>query len=173
MDKENLAKYEQVLSEMKRFERKMKNLRDEEKEIKCPFCLIDFKLRNWGLKIHIIQNHGDIYAKIKAEKTKTSLQCQICQRVFQEKRFLAVHTKEKHGEIFNSSCNHTTLCNCDKNENTIEKEVLKESFQCDICEREYSQKSILERHIKTTHETQEFQCNICDMTFPYQHHLKV
>ena len=98
----------------------------------CPFCHINFKIKNWGLKTHIVRKHGDIYAKIKAEKT--GFKCQICQRTFQEKWFLAAHTKEKHSEIFSSNCNHTTLCNCETNEEEI---VKKESFLCEICEKEF------------------------------------
>ena len=49
----------------------------------------------------------------------------------------------------------------------------KKPFQCDICQKSFTQKASMTTHILTIHEGKKpHQCEICDERFTMKHHMK-
>lgn len=72
-------------------------------------------------------------------QTKFDLRCHQCKFVFRDHTSLDLHVKKQHSE---------------------------RPFQCDKCERSYTQKNNLNRHKQNHHENPgSFICGICDKAF--------
>ena len=119
-----------------------KSLIEIQKPFQCELCLIRFK-QETSLNCHIASVH---------EGKKPFLQCEYCNMKFTSKRF----TDQKWSLMRHIASVHDG----------------KKRFECDICNKQYTNKVGLEAHISTDHVGEKpFQCSSCDAKYAYKAHL--
>lgn len=92
--------------------------------------------------------------------------CSLCPQSFKQKSDLTAHIKKRHEDNENREmcyiCGKLVLLGC----LTIHLEIHKErSFKCIECNKLYSSKLILSRHVKLKHnnfESEKYYCDICN-----------
>ena len=95
------------------------------------------------------------------ENMQTSLtdcqyRCNICSQCFEQPQFLSRHVKVEHERIY------------------IEKEnCVGESskFQCQYCEKSYTNKPNLIRHVNGSHSNRQYSCELCLKVFSRSDHF--
>ena len=158
------------------------------KEFICDYCLTSFDNEH-KYKAHLKKNHQP-----------KSLSCKYCNKKFKSEDTLKTHKEVSHpesvikitwmmnGEEVNCNNNNNSSSNENKNLITIPKltvnnaksfistivmelvESVIKRVKCNLCEKSYTNKSHLTRHMKSCHSNKP-TCEICVKPFSYKHTL--
>ena len=112
----------------------------------CQECILESVVLN---TLTALNNHKKMHQK--------PVNCQYCDR-----SFISQRSAEKHAEIYHLDADRSQR---------IESEI----FECDCCEKTYSLKSSLRRHMKNHQEKgrSSHQCTKCDKAYLSLHALKI
>ena len=141
------------------------------KEYKCDLCNKEFS-QNHSLKIHVQSVHEGI-----------KKQCKYCDKTFSSSNYLKMHINRVHKGPFESNIpmenNKTATTNVGSQEESKEPNVtekLPKKFQCDSCDKSFTQSHNLKRHVQCVHEgmVEERQvCPQCNKSFKNKNSLNV
>ena len=152
--------------------------REDQVDKSCQFC--DFEAQDVKMiEKHMSEVHEDQSTKSTCEKCnffayhepiliehKTfheKMICTHCSFTGDSRRGLLIHIKMQHGR----KQNQCTMCNFYASSNTKMRKHTKDAhgipydFACDICGKDYSNNSSLEKHMPTHSEVKGVKCNLC------------
>ncbi len=104
--------------------------------------------------------------KTKKKKESTSvLTCHICNKKCLSERSLKRHGYDNHGKFNCPECGEVFSSRIKFNRHKM-KTHRNSTFPCSQCEKSFSEKSDLIRHVKTIHQRiQDFICSLCGKRF--------
>ncbi|XP_058830191.1 gastrula zinc finger protein XlCGF57.1-like [Topomyia yanbarensis] len=116
----------------------------------------------------------DLYKHLK-EHGKERFQCKECDRWFSRRAHLqsheVIHTKERN---FNcQSCSNSYTSSRNLRRHVKSAHLGEKPFVCDLCGKEFSQKTVLEAHHSTHVQERNFCCEICRKWFKSSKLLKL
>lgn len=181
---------------------------DDSSRHKCPYCPQTFTLAP-NVRRHVVNFHKDLELEKPKQKFDSSC-CNLCGFKLAHKSNVKRHMQRYHDPSFPYACKKCTCrfkseirmrTHIDKMHKhrfpTIQKvesqskdfeELPKkhESILCDLCGKNFSNRTLLERHLTITHKAKEtavptenessfmsgcYPCNLCDKTFTMRHNL--
>jgi hypothetical protein len=127
--------------------REHKKIHDSNR-IKCPKCSKDFSSTK-NLRLHIQEVHDK----------KTRFECDFCPKVFFSRNSIGLHLRHH-------------LISKRKTPKTFPKPAVMSPLHCPICFKLLSSKHVLQVHIDTVHEKKvKFACDLCPRQFYNKSHL--
>lgn len=142
---------------------------EKAKPYNCDVCGRAFSLRN-SLKNHlaVVHSRGDLL--------KNSFKCRLCDKMFAILSRLEHHMEKKHEIREKLSCSRTFRCaQCDitlssrsaMRQHHIDTHTVEtfKSWKCEMCDRVFSKKRMLESHINEHKNLREHKCKICGTGF--------
>ncbi|EHK27525.1 uncharacterized protein TRIVIDRAFT_217401 [Trichoderma virens Gv29-8] len=129
----------------------------------CDVCGKDFKTLD-NLRYHQI-----------VHTSEKRFKCDDCDKTFKRKEALVLHRKDAHpeeeidgtcdkcGKVFESLSKLRWHISTDHSE--------KNKFECDKCDRKFSFKTQLDKHLASHSETKSFVCNLCSAAYKRKDHL--
>lgn len=141
----------------------------EEKPFLCDFCGKGFKNPKQ------LRNHKIVH---KMKPVELQHQCEVCQRMFSDRRQLRVHMNSVHQKIKPFSCNY---CGYKAASNGalrlhVRQHTGEKPFACDLCEYTTSDHNSLRRHKSRHSGIKKYKCAHCDyaciQSSTYKTHLK-
>lgn len=155
---------------------KNENVNCKPKPYKCDVCSRGFSLRN-SLKNHLAVVHA------RDDLLKNSYKCRLCGKIFAILSRLEHHMKKKH-EI-HEKLSGTRKFHCPRCDITLSsRSTLKmhlfdihkmdnfSTWNCEICERVFSNKRMLESHINEHKNLREHKCQQCGAGFNNAYKVK-
>ncbi|XP_070495485.1 uncharacterized protein [Chironomus tepperi] len=181
---------------------------EDTNRFKCPHCTLTFTYST-NVKRHIRKIHGDIQPEKPAPKFGEAC-CNLCGLQLAHKSNVKRHMQRYHDPSFPYACE---MCTCrfkseirmrthvEKQHNNSTPKIHKvesqvedmpqnpqkhESILCDLCGKNFNNRTLLERHLTITHKTKSpaipaenessfmsgcYPCNLCDKTFTMRHNL--
>ncbi|CAG9804863.1 unnamed protein product [Chironomus riparius] len=116
------------------------------------------------------------YKMISLDNNQRAFQCDICDKIFKDKTKLKLH-REIHTDQRNVICQQCgkgfKTMNCLRNHKRthLAERIL---YGCDQCEKKYTQKVQLKKHIEIVHmNRRDFNCTICGASFGTKSVLKM
>ena len=120
------------------------------KKFKCKLCS-----KSYFLKKSLLEHKNAVHKSIKYD-------CELCNKSFGYKKLLQKHIKSIHYSVKknkNFQCKDLKMC-----QENVREGVKK--FSCDLCEKKFSQKVNLKKHVLKIHEgIKQFKCEICKKLF--------
>ena len=131
---------------------------EKKKPLMCDFCCKRFA-KNSELNKHVIAKHSG----------KVRFQCKKCDIGFPDKRSFQEHLDSVH-EGKRYDCPHCDYKSAHKQyitEHISSVHEKKKPFKCNVCNKDFSQKSGLYLHNKRLHQTvgRPFKCDTCDKSY--------
>ncbi|XP_022916695.1 zinc finger and SCAN domain-containing protein 12-like [Onthophagus taurus] len=113
---------------------------------------------------------GKVYLSLKSRNRhrKNHLDkpvCKVCNKSFYDRANLLKHHRRFHYSEGNE----------DKSEGShkkLNRKQLNKHFKCEYCTNSYKNRSVLELHVKSVHEPQNYICNFCEKRFPTKYLLQ-
>ena len=150
------------------------------KEEKCPFCqemFISSKMKNHVTSAHLMEKDNPLYSKFIAGIKP--FVCEGCGESFYIKANLNTHMKSSHPEMKDKFKKYQ----CDKCERTYsEYYSLKDhkkrkhgncvSVLCNSCGKEFNNKYLLDSHMRRAHNKKQ-ECTECGKSFSYKQELTI
>ncbi|KAJ6635839.1 Zinc finger protein [Pseudolycoriella hygida] len=115
---------------------------------RCPICGTGFAKNN-HLDRHVALHYGSTF------------KCNFCEDLFDDYKSFRLHTAN-HSSQGNSLEDGHSSYDVSKEPNQTKKTPRR--LECKLCEKIFTKKSSLERHVKS-HEKKDYQCNYCDDIF--------
>ena len=116
---------------------------------KCKICQVNFAKKS-VLNRHVAFVH----------EGKKPFQCDICDHEFSENSKLKRHIATIHESKKQFKGNKASVHERNKK---VKKKTCKKCFHCSICDRNFSLKCAMVRHIESVHERKKrYKCKICD-----------
>ena len=138
-------------------------------QAQCPMCGIKVKNKK-TLAGHIKRIH---------EQVEPKYLCHLCPASFRVQNYLNGHLKTVHSKLPKDvySCDKCDYKTPFEKYMRLHKSRVHEErkFHCTVCERKFSSKSNLKRHIDCVHTEAEhlrYPCDVCDKTFSTKGNLK-
>ena len=116
--------------------------------------------------------------------------CDICDKTFSVESTLRIHKQKKHNQIKCNSCNETFSLqeNLQKHEDYFHNSLkmkcgycktkledleklqthIQENHICEPCNRTFTQRGQLSRHVKAVHDKEKIKCEFCNKTYPWR-----
>ncbi|WAQ96971.1 ZFP26-like protein, partial [Mya arenaria] len=137
-----------------------------EKQFRCDKCECKF-YTNYQLKKHTEKKHVD---------TRGTWACEVCQKVFNDKRYLSNHMRIHTDPQICEVCGKAFNCRGQLKQHLDTVHVDDPPFKCEICEQAFHLSSRLKRHMRTIHGPEdlrkEFTCSFCGKVFKTSGSLK-
>jgi len=139
-----------------------KNYMHSDRSFKCDKC--DYVAKN----LKLLRGHQEVH---KEWKEVDFVECMKCHKKCRNKATLRNHIKQVHSEK-QFTCDHF---NCNyvgktKPKLKLHQATHEKKFDCNICEKLFSNKSKLRKHILIKHEDPDrFKCNVCDKRLNSKH----
>ncbi|XP_037040901.1 zinc finger protein 84-like isoform X2 [Bradysia coprophila] len=112
---------------------------------RCPICGTGFAKNN-HLDRHVALHYGSTF------------KCDVCEEMFDQFKSYRLHTANHLSH--DKSVQASKVLTNESNRN----EKISRRLECQLCEKIFSKKSNLERHMKS-HEKRDYPCNYCDDIF--------
>ena len=146
-----------IFSHKYKMKRHVDSVHKNLKKFKCEMCSTNFTTK-FSLKRHQ-ENHQKNLGRT----------CDICGKIFRDKKFLITHQKNVH-DFFSNKQIDTDVKNQENHQNNLE-------CTCGMCGKTFPEKSFLIRHLKTVHDFTDnqifqFQCDSCNKIFVKKQHLE-
>ena len=134
----------------------------KEKNYKCDHCA------------YVTDENGILQRHIRQVHENPGFNCTLCEATFRQTKSLNTHVRRVHynEDLKNKSCPHQcgySTSNNDHLRNHINAVHLGlRPFKCDLCEKDFTQKSHLNTHHKNVHlkvEDSRFYCHSCSKYF--------
>ena len=141
-------------------------IHEKVKNVKCTYCEKTFPTRRY-MKSHERIKH------LKDEQ----FSCETCPKYFSTKNCLKKHIKNVHAKIkIRLPCD---TCGKDYNKRDLRAHIKitheKKEFKCELCDKEFALKRILERHVENVHtkikDSVKFNCGICNKQYTLKDNL--
>jgi hypothetical protein len=114
-------------------------------------------------------------AFVKKKSVKSTFKCKFCEKTFTQKINLLTHCDQVHYDLKIFRCHfcpaRSFALECDLTRHiSISHE---KKFHCQICSKNFGQKSVLQTHLKTVHlNVRDFSCAFCGHEFGTNYSLK-
>ena len=128
--------------------------------IECKICLKLFKSKTL-LNYHVKRVHQKV-KPLKCKSCDTSFQFQCHLRIHTNSVHLGIKTRKKCEickEHFADIYRHKKKVHCETN--------LTKAFNCNVCEKVYTNEVSLADHVRYTHRAARKQCELCNQTFSH------
>ena len=134
-----------------------------------------------GLTRQVSTLDNELAADCETGQSDKIYQCNICQKKMKQKRNFRAHVK-KHIEGTSFVCNcgrkyqhryHLTfhLKNCTAN-SPIPTQRKEKHLSCFYCDKPFSRKYLLTRHVESVHLLKRYSCDLCGLQFARSDILK-
>ncbi|XP_063734875.1 zinc finger protein 1035 [Eleginops maclovinus] len=138
---------------------------DGEAEYKCKFCTKTF-MKSRSLRRHIL-THNEV----------KPYRCKACDSCFSRYDHLKVHQTRCRGkktqlEVCIPKISLDYVGKGWQNNCGTERNAKHETFECNICSRNFPSQSILSRHVTMFHTPKPFKCTRCGSSFSQERSLK-
>lgn len=145
----------------------------------CPYCLRGYWRRNFFNQHLAKHGHGDV----SEQEKKQVFTCPDCNAVFQTQQQLDAHACSTKNVVLDANLQIYNDCQCDvcgkffSSKYHLETHMLihkgVRNSRCHICGKTFIREDVLLKHIRNVHEKDnKFQCEICQMRFSTNYHLK-
>ena len=114
---------------------------------------------------------GDIHRKSSQALAMEKLECNVCNGSFKTKRILKLHMERKDCEKVHScdDCGKKSKFSLENHKNYCPAK----SYECDICQKSFKNRNMLEHHQVRHANKKEFECNECGKRFNIKSDLNV
>ena len=108
---------------------------------------------------------------------ENKFKCEICEKPYLTNKSKNKHIRNAHGEVKNFLCNICSRIFKKNHQLTLHQkyyhQVSPRHYNCDSCEKSFTQAVNLKKHIQTIHEGQRnYKCDSCEKTFTQLGNLK-
>ena len=114
---------------------------------------------------------GDTHRKSSQALAMEKLECNVCNGSFKTKRILKLHMERKDCEKVHScdDCGKKSKFSLENHKNYCPAK----SYECDICQKSFKNRNMLEHHQVRHANKKEFECNECGKRFNIKSDLNV
>jgi len=124
----------------------------------------DVKREQMGTETDEVGTEKDVQNAILDVQEKMGFDCNRCEKEFSDKSNLSRHIRSQHeGVTFACNlCDYKAKQSTNLNYHKKAKHSDCNPFECPNCRKTFSDRSNLQRHIKSQHEGVVYPCNVCD-----------